>query len=99
MREWNNMQYAASAAFLLAVYSDYLSNAHAVLKCPVAQVQPQDLLNFAQSQVLILYILSFSLYNILPSCYIISSNDKLGPRLVTRKDGKRWKINFPVVVC
>lgn len=59
MRAWNNMQYAASAAFLLAVYSDYLSNAHAVLKCPVAQVQPQDLLNFAQSQALILYTLSF----------------------------------------
>ncbi|KAE9455545.1 hypothetical protein C3L33_12553, partial [Rhododendron williamsianum] len=37
VRAWNNMQYAASAAFLLAVYSDYLSNAHAVLKCPVAQ--------------------------------------------------------------
>ncbi|GFZ00332.1 glycosyl hydrolase 9C1 [Actinidia rufa] len=29
VREWNNMQYAASAAFLAAVYSDYLSKAHA----------------------------------------------------------------------
>ncbi|GFZ21342.1 glycosyl hydrolase 9C1 [Actinidia rufa] len=37
VREWNNMQYAASAAFLAAVYSDYLSKAHAILKCPDAQ--------------------------------------------------------------
>ncbi|KAL7163109.1 hypothetical protein ACSBR2_039245 [Camellia fascicularis] len=50
VREWNNMQYAASAAFLVAVYSDYLSQSHAVLKCPDAQLQPQDLLNFAKSQ-------------------------------------------------
>lgn len=50
VREWNNMQYASSAAFLLAVYSDCLSNAHTVLKCPDAQVQPQDLLHFAKSQ-------------------------------------------------
>ena len=34
VREWNNLQYAASAAFLAAVYSDYLSKAHAILKCP-----------------------------------------------------------------
>lgn len=61
VREWNNMQYASSAAFLLAVYSDYLSNAHAMLKCPDAQVQPQDLLHFAKSQALTLYSLSFSL--------------------------------------
>ncbi|CAI9773762.1 unnamed protein product [Fraxinus pennsylvanica] len=50
VREWNNMQYAASAAFLMAVYSDYLAKANGVIKCPEAQVLPQDLLNFAKSQ-------------------------------------------------
>lgn len=51
LHEWNNMQYVSSAAFLLAVYSDYLSAENAVLKCPDAQVQPYELLNFAKSQV------------------------------------------------
>ncbi|KAJ0959192.1 putative cellulase [Helianthus annuus] len=50
LHEWNNMQYAASAAFLLAVYSDYLSAAKSVLKCPDADVQPRELLMFAKSQ-------------------------------------------------
>ncbi|KAL8254196.1 hypothetical protein R6Q59_032417 [Mikania micrantha] len=50
LHEWNNMQYAASAAFLLAVYSDYLSAAKSVLKCPDASVQAQELLGFAKSQ-------------------------------------------------
>ncbi|KAF5450082.1 hypothetical protein F2P56_030460 [Juglans regia] len=51
VREWNNMQYVSSAAFLLAVYSDYLSAANAKLTCPGGQlVQPQELLNFAKSQ-------------------------------------------------
>ncbi|XAR53221.1 Cellulase, partial [Bertholletia excelsa] len=54
VREWNNMQYAASAAFLAAVYSDYISNAKAhdaVLKCPDDPlVQPLHLLDFAESQ-------------------------------------------------
>nr|GEV38072.1 endoglucanase 5 [Tanacetum cinerariifolium] len=50
LHEWNNMQYSASAAFLLAVYSDYLSAAKLVLKCPDATVQPQELLGFAKSQ-------------------------------------------------
>ncbi|KAL3618016.1 hypothetical protein CASFOL_038337 [Castilleja foliolosa] len=49
-REWNNMQYPASAAFLLAVYSDYLSKSNSVIKCPDAQIHSQDLLNFAKSQ-------------------------------------------------
>nr|XP_017217973.1 PREDICTED: endoglucanase 5-like [Daucus carota subsp. sativus] len=50
INEWNNLQYAASAAFLHAVYSEYLSAANAVLNCPDAQLKPQDLLNFAKSQ-------------------------------------------------
>lgn len=55
VREWNNMQYVSSAAFLLAVYSDYLSKAHSSLLCPDAQTQPRDLLNFAKSQVKFCY--------------------------------------------
>ncbi|CAN6675247.1 unnamed protein product [Malus baccata var. baccata] len=50
VREWNNLQYVTSAAFLLAVYSDYLSAANAKLTCPDGQAQPQELLNFAKSQ-------------------------------------------------
>ncbi|XP_019187888.1 PREDICTED: endoglucanase 5 [Ipomoea nil] len=51
VREWNNMQYVSSAAFLLAVYSQYLSEAKAVVKCPQApQLYPQHILNFAKSQ-------------------------------------------------
>ncbi|XP_042512490.1 endoglucanase 5 [Macadamia integrifolia] len=50
LHQWNNMQYASSAAFLLAVYSDYLSVTNAVLSCPGGQVQPEALLKFSQSQ-------------------------------------------------
>ncbi|XWS68489.1 hypothetical protein CRYUN_Cryun04dG0095000 [Craigia yunnanensis] len=50
VREWNNMQYASAAAFLLAVYSDYLSAANAKLTCPDGQIQAHDVLNFAKSQ-------------------------------------------------
>lgn len=51
VHDWNNLQYVSSAAFLLAVYSDYLSAAKAQLNCPDGQTQPQDLLNFSRSQV------------------------------------------------
>ncbi|KAI4356922.1 hypothetical protein L6164_000903 [Bauhinia variegata] len=50
VREWNNLQYVSSAAFLLAVYSSYLSAAKAQLSCPEGQIQPPELLNFAKSQ-------------------------------------------------
>ncbi|GER53156.1 endoglucanase 5 [Striga asiatica] len=51
LQEWNNMQYPASAAFLLAVYSDYLyKSKNVVVKCPDGQLQAQDLINFAKSQ-------------------------------------------------
>lgn len=50
VREWNNMQYVSSAAFLLAVYSNYLSATKAQLNCPDGQIQPQELLNFVKSQ-------------------------------------------------
>ncbi|KAF9678685.1 hypothetical protein SADUNF_Sadunf07G0060700 [Salix dunnii] len=50
VREWNNLQYASAAAFLLAVYSDSLSAANAKLSCPEGQIPPKELLNFARSQ-------------------------------------------------
>ncbi|GAV61003.1 Glyco_hydro_9 domain-containing protein/CBM49 domain-containing protein [Cephalotus follicularis] len=50
VREWNNMQYASAAAFLLAVYSDYLSAANTKITCHDGQIQPWELLNFAKSQ-------------------------------------------------
>ncbi|CAO2814097.1 unnamed protein product [Amaranthus hypochondriacus] len=50
VRQWNNMQYASSAAFLLAVYSDYLSQAKAMVNCPEGAVKPQELFDFAKSQ-------------------------------------------------
>jgi endoglucanase len=49
--DWNNMQYVSSTAFLMAVYSDYLATTSNVLNCPDGQVQPADILKFAQSQV------------------------------------------------
>ncbi|KAK8985306.1 hypothetical protein V6N11_068571 [Hibiscus sabdariffa] len=50
VHEWNNMQYASAAAFLLAVYSDSLSAANAKLACPDGQVQPHEMLEFVKSQ-------------------------------------------------
>ncbi|CAL0326191.1 unnamed protein product [Lupinus luteus] len=50
VREWNNLQYVSSAAFLSAVYSNYLFAARAQLNCPEGQIQPQELINFAKSQ-------------------------------------------------
>ncbi|KAK7264116.1 hypothetical protein RJT34_31720 [Clitoria ternatea] len=50
VHEWNNMQYVSSAAFLLAVYSNYLSASKAQLNCPDGQIQPQEVLNFAKAQ-------------------------------------------------
>ncbi|KAL4281486.1 hypothetical protein GQ457_03G005770 [Hibiscus cannabinus] len=50
VRDWNNLQYASAASFLLAVYSDYLSAANAKLNCPDGQIQPQEVLHFAKSQ-------------------------------------------------
>lgn len=45
------MQYVASAAYLLTVYSNYLSTSNAKLNCPDGQVDPSDVLKFAKSQV------------------------------------------------
>ncbi|KAK9025363.1 hypothetical protein V6N11_038232 [Hibiscus sabdariffa] len=50
VHEWNNMQYASAASFLLAVYSDSLSAANSELTCPDGQVQPREILDFVRSQ-------------------------------------------------
>ncbi|KAF7815873.1 endoglucanase 11-like [Senna tora] len=52
-RQWNNMQYVATASFLLTVYSDHLLRAahpHTTLHCERGQVSPQQILAFAKSQ-------------------------------------------------
>ncbi|XP_019456304.1 PREDICTED: endoglucanase 11-like [Lupinus angustifolius] len=51
IREWNNMQYVATASFLVTLYSDQLQATHENLHCPKGNVGPNDLLAFAKSQV------------------------------------------------
>ncbi|ERN00101.1 hypothetical protein AMTR_s00112p00038750 [Amborella trichopoda] len=51
VRQWNNMQYVSSATFLLTVYSDYLQKANKILNCVGQEVRPQEMLEFAKSQV------------------------------------------------
>lgn len=51
IRQWNNMQYVSSAAFLLTVYSDFLSNTNQNLSCHGIIVTPEELFAFAKSQV------------------------------------------------
>jgi hypothetical protein len=54
VRQWNNLQYVSSAAFLLTVYSNYLSSAAAghqqFLRCPAGPAEPHELLALARSQ-------------------------------------------------
>ncbi|WVZ64858.1 hypothetical protein U9M48_014320 [Paspalum notatum var. saurae] len=58
VRQWNNLQYVSSAAFLLTAYSSYLSSASAsggggatLLRCPAGPpAAPSDLLALARSQ-------------------------------------------------
>ncbi|CAL9039175.1 unnamed protein product [Musa banksii] len=52
VRQWNNMQYVSSAAFLLIAYSDNLKEARRdVLRCTAGAVRPQELVELATSQV------------------------------------------------
>ncbi|KAJ8749288.1 hypothetical protein K2173_018769 [Erythroxylum novogranatense] len=51
IRQWNNMQYVSTAAFLLTVYSDFLRNTNQRLKCDSELVDHGELLDFAKSQV------------------------------------------------
>ncbi|ONK73402.1 uncharacterized protein A4U43_C04F31110 [Asparagus officinalis] len=49
-KEWCNMLCVSSSAFLLTVYSEYLYTSNSTLNCFIGQVQPVELLKFAQSQ-------------------------------------------------
>ncbi|KAJ6973319.1 endoglucanase 11-like [Populus alba x Populus x berolinensis] len=51
IRQWNNMQYVSTAAFLLTVYSDFLLNSNQKLKCHGGSVDHEEILGFAKSQV------------------------------------------------
>lgn len=51
VRQWNNMQYVSTAAFLLTVYSDILQNSNQKLKCHGGIVGHQEILSFAKSQI------------------------------------------------
>ncbi|KAK7320357.1 hypothetical protein VNO77_29765 [Canavalia gladiata] len=51
VRQWNNMQYVATASFLLTVYSDHLLATDQKLHCEKGDVGPHELFAFAKSQV------------------------------------------------
>ncbi|XVF31799.1 hypothetical protein REPUB_Repub17cG0023600 [Reevesia pubescens] len=51
IRQWNNMQYVSTAAFLLTMYSDFLRDSNKHLDCPAGTVDHEEVLNFAKSQV------------------------------------------------
>ncbi|KAL5729833.1 cellulase [Ranunculus cassubicifolius] len=51
IRQWNNMQYVSTAAFLLTIYSEYLKKSNQNLICPGGVVNAEKLLDFAKSQV------------------------------------------------
>lgn len=50
-RQWNNMQYVSTAAFLLTVYSEHLHSTNQTLNCPTGSVGPHEILSFVKSQV------------------------------------------------
>ncbi|RWW25093.1 hypothetical protein GW17_00010587 [Ensete ventricosum] len=53
VRQWNNMQYVASASFLLTVFADHLamSSGEPELHCPRGSLSPADMLSFVKTQV------------------------------------------------
>jgi endoglucanase len=53
---WSNLQYTATATFIAAVYSDYLTTKKASVQCLGGILQPSELIAFAQSQVCTYYI-------------------------------------------
>ncbi|GLT28315.1 hypothetical protein SLA2020_032570 [Shorea laevis] len=51
VRQWNNMQYVSTAAFLLTIYSDFLRESNQSLHCPAGASDHEEIFNFAKSQV------------------------------------------------
>ncbi|EEF32935.1 endoglucanase 11 [Ricinus communis] len=51
IRQWNNLQYVSTAAFLLTVYSDHLLASNQRLKCDRGILDPQEILSVAKSQI------------------------------------------------
>ncbi|XP_058746726.1 endoglucanase 11-like [Vicia villosa] len=51
IRQWNNIQYVANAAFLLTIYSDHLLASNQKLQCQKSEVDPNEIFSFAKSQV------------------------------------------------
>jgi hypothetical protein len=51
VRQWNNMQYVSTAAFLLTIYSDLLQNSNQKLICHGGMVGHEEILTFAKSQI------------------------------------------------
>ena len=51
VRQWNNMQYVSSAAFLLTIHSDFLRSTNELLHCPEGALSPDEILGFVESQV------------------------------------------------
>ncbi|KAJ9560847.1 hypothetical protein OSB04_006007 [Centaurea solstitialis] len=76
IRQWNNMQYVSSGAFLVLVYSDLLRKLNRKeLKCHGGEVTSQELLQFSKSQVD--YILGSNPLNM---SYLVG----FGPKFPTR---------------
>ncbi|KAJ8485932.1 hypothetical protein OPV22_018417 [Ensete ventricosum] len=50
-QRWNNMQFVTKAAFLLIIYSDYITSAGRNVVCAAGTASPAELLLFAKSQV------------------------------------------------
>ncbi|KAK6145521.1 hypothetical protein DH2020_022341 [Rehmannia glutinosa] len=49
--EWANLQYVTSASFIITAYADFLANTNTTIQCANGAVGPQDLIDFAKSQV------------------------------------------------
>lgn len=50
--EWDNLQYVTSASFIITAYADILSATKNTIQCSGGSVEPEELIDFARSQVL-----------------------------------------------
>lgn len=50
-QQFNNLQYVTTASFIITTYAQTLLKSHQTMRCPAAQVQPQELITFVQNQV------------------------------------------------